>query len=97
MTEDEKVGWHHQLDGHVFEQALGVGDGEGQSPSAVILESKKRKSVTASTFSPSICQEVMGIEVKEMATHSSILSWRIPWIKEPDSLQSMGLQKIRHN
>ena len=28
-TEDEMVGWHHQLDGHEFEQALGVGDGEG--------------------------------------------------------------------
>ena len=29
MTEDEMVGWHHWLDGHEFEQALGVGDGEG--------------------------------------------------------------------
>ena len=29
MTEDEMVGWHHQLNGHEFEQALGVGDGEG--------------------------------------------------------------------
>ena len=28
-TEDEIVGWHHQLDGHEFEQALGVGDGQG--------------------------------------------------------------------
>ena len=27
MTEDEIVGWHHQLNGHEFEQALGVGDG----------------------------------------------------------------------
>ena len=27
MTEDEMVGWHHQLDGHEFEQALGVDDG----------------------------------------------------------------------
>ena len=27
MTEDKIVGWHHQLDGHVFEQTLGVGDG----------------------------------------------------------------------
>ena len=27
MTEDETVGWHHQLDGHEFEQVLGVGDG----------------------------------------------------------------------
>ena len=29
MTEDEMVGWHHQLDGHEFEQALEVGDGQG--------------------------------------------------------------------
>ena len=29
MTEDEMVGWHYQLDGHEFEQALGVGDGHG--------------------------------------------------------------------
>ena len=30
---------------------------------------------------------------KEMATHSSILAWKIPWIKEPGGLQSMGLQE----
>ena len=29
MTEDEIVGWHHRLDGHEFEQAPGVGDGQG--------------------------------------------------------------------
>ena len=29
MTEDEMVGWHHRLDGHKFEQALGVCDGQG--------------------------------------------------------------------
>ena len=29
MTEDEMVGWHHQLDGHEFEQALGDGEGQG--------------------------------------------------------------------
>jgi len=29
---------------------------------------------------------------KEMATHSRILSWEIPWTEEPDGLQSMGLQ-----
>ena len=29
MTEDEMVGWHLQLDGHVFVQTLGVGDGQG--------------------------------------------------------------------
>ena len=29
MTEDEMIGWHHRFDGHEFEQALGVGDGQG--------------------------------------------------------------------
>ena len=29
MTEDQMAGWHHQLDGHEFEQAPGVGDGQG--------------------------------------------------------------------
>ena len=29
MTEDEMVGWHHPLNGHEFEQALGVGEGQG--------------------------------------------------------------------
>ena len=29
MTEDEMVGWHHRLDGHEFEQVLGVDDGQG--------------------------------------------------------------------
>ena len=32
---------------------------------------------------------------KEMATHSSILAWEIPWTEEPGGLQSMGLQKSR--
>ena len=30
MTEDKMVGWHHHLDGHEFEQAPGVGDGQGR-------------------------------------------------------------------
>ena len=34
---------------------------------------------------------------KEMATHSSILVWKIPWMEEPGRLQSMGLQRVRHN
>ena len=34
---------------------------------------------------------------KEMATHSSILAWRIPWTEGPDGLQSMGLQRVGHD
>ena len=34
---------------------------------------------------------------KGMATHSSILAWKIPWIEEPGGLQSIGLQRVGHN
>ena len=34
---------------------------------------------------------------EEMATHSSILTCKIPWIEEPGRLQSMGLQRVRHD
>ena len=34
---------------------------------------------------------------KEMATHSSILAWEIPWTEEPGRLQSMGSKRIRHD
>ena len=34
---------------------------------------------------------------KEMATHSSVLTWRIPWTEEPDKLQSMGSQRVGHD
>ena len=34
---------------------------------------------------------------KEMATHCSILAWRIPWTEEPGGVQSMGSQRVRHD
>ena len=34
---------------------------------------------------------------KDMATHSSILAWKIPWTGEPGRLQSMGSQRVRHD
>ena len=34
---------------------------------------------------------------KEMATHSSVLAWRIPWMEKPGRLQSMGLHRVGHN
>ena len=43
---------------------------------------------------------VLGQEVpleKEMATHSSILAWKIPWTEEPSRLQSMGSQRVGHD
>ena len=34
---------------------------------------------------------------KEMATHSSILAWRIPWMEKPGGLQSVGPQRVGHD
>ena len=34
---------------------------------------------------------------KEMAAHSSVLAWRIPWTEKPGGLQSIGSQRVKHN
>ena len=34
---------------------------------------------------------------KEMATHSSVLAWKIPWMEEHGRVQSMGSQRVRHD
>ena len=34
---------------------------------------------------------------EKMATHSSVLAWKIPWIEEPDGLQSMVSQRVKYN
>ena len=46
------------------------------------------------------CVQSLGQEdplEKDMATHSSILVWRIPWTEEPGGLRSMGLQRVGYN
>ena len=46
------------------------------------------------------CVQSLGPEdplERGMATHSSILAWRIPWTEEPGELQSMGLQRVGHD
>ena len=45
------------------------------------------------------CVQSLGLEdplEKEMATHSSILAWEIPWTEEPGELQFMGSQRVGH-
>ena len=51
---------------------------------------------------PTMCEtqvKSLGWEdlVKEMATHSSILAWKIPWSEEHGRLQSMGFQRVGHD
>ena len=47
------------------------------------------------TWVPALGQE--DFLEKGMATHSSMLAWKIPWAEEPGGLQSMGSQRVRHN
>ena len=140
-TEDEMVGWHHRLDGHEFERALLVGEGQGGlaccSPWShkeldtteglnnnnlshrtllvcwgfqVKFEERILESMIFSLFfslSGWVAWKMGRVDVlwgglifrmeKEMATHSSILAWKIPWTEEPGRLQSMGSLGVGHN
>ena len=62
---------------------------------SLVAQSLKRLPVMWETRVRSLGQEDP-LE-KEMATHSSILAWRIPWMEEPGRLQSMGSQRVRHD
>ena len=53
------VGWHHQLDGHEFEQALGVGEGQG---SLVCCSSWGYKELDMTEQLNNICHQVMGLD-----------------------------------
>ena len=54
------------------------------------INEKKKKKEDACLISGSALGE-------EMATHYTVLAWRIPWTGEPDGLQTMGLQRVGHN
>jgi len=60
-----------------------------------VAQRLKRLPATRETWVRSLGQED-SLE-KEMATHSCILAWRIPWTEEPGGLQSMGSQRVGHN
>ena len=68
---------------------MGFPDGtSGKEPACQMQETKE-------TPVPSLGQEDPLEE--GMATHSSVLAWRIPWTEEPGGLQSMGSQRVRHD
>ena len=79
------VGWHHQSNGGVF----------ANSGSSLVAQMVKSLPTVWETQVQSLGQEDP-LE-KEMATHSSILAWKIPWTEEPGKLQSTGLQRVRHD
>ena len=60
--------------------------------------------VTQMVKNPPMMQEMWVLSLRqedplerELATHSCILAWEIPWTEEPGTLQTMGLQRVRHN
>ena len=62
---------------------------------SLITQMVKHLPTMQETWVPSLDQEDP-LE-KEMATYSSTLAWKIPWMEEPGSLQSMGSQRVGHN
>ena len=63
--------------------------------SSLVAQTVKRLPTMRETWVRSLGQEDP-LE-KEMATHSSILAWTIPWTEEPGRLQSMGPQRVGHD
>ena len=63
--------------------------------SSLVAQTVKRLPVMQEAQIQSLGQE--NLLEKEMATHSSILAWKIPWTEEPGRLQSMGSQRVIHN
>ena len=62
---------------------------------ALVAQTAKNLPATQETWVRSLGQE--DSPEKGMATHSSILAWRIPWTEESDGLQSMGSKRVGHN
>ena len=67
----------------------------GSESSALVAQRLKRLSAMQETWVRSLGRE--DPLQKEMATHSSILGWRIPWTEEPGGLQSTGLERVGHD
>ena len=104
-TEDEMVGWHHWIDGHEFKQAPGVGNGQGGLACCDSWGHKESDTTERLNWTElnwclfrdfTFTFHFYALE-KEMATHSSVLAWRIPGTGEPGGLPSMGSHRVRHD
>ena len=63
--------------------------------SSLVAQTAKRLPIMRETWVQSLgCEDLLE---KEMATHSSILVWKIPWTEEPGGLQSMGSQRVEQD
>ena len=64
-------------------------------PGGTVVKNPPANAGDAEDWVRSLAQEDLLAE--DMATHSNILAWRIPWTEEPVGLQSRGLQRVRYN
>ena len=71
--------------------SLGMGGGQGSHSSASSSREESSAEVDGNKDHYSTSLE------KAMATHSSTLAWKIPWVEGPGGLQSVGLQRVRHD
>ena len=62
---------------------------------SLVAQMVKRLPTMQETWVQSLGQE--DLLEKAMTPHSSTLAWKTPWMEEPDGLQSMGSQRVRHN
>ena len=67
----------------------------GNLTATMVAQTVKNLPATRETWVQSLGQE--DILEKEMATHSSTLAWKTPWMEEPGRLQSMGSQRVGHD
>ena len=74
---------------------LGIREDPSSSEASLVAQTVKSLPAVQETWVRSLSQ-VDPLE-KEMATHSSILAWKTPWMEEPSRLQSMGSQRVRHD
>ena len=72
-----------------------IGHGVAKSQTSLVAQTVKRLPTMQETGFQSLGGED-ALE-KELATHSSILAWKIPWTEEPGRLQSMGSQRVGHD
>ena len=74
---------------------INLGCSKDRSRASLVAQRLKCRLATQETWVQSPSRE--DPPEKEMATHSSILAWTIPWMEEPGRLQSMWLQRVGHD
>ena len=80
-TEDEMVGWHHQLDGHEFEHAPGIGDGQGNLPCCSPWGRKESDTTKRLNWTEKLSGSCKGIQVWNWGTLGQNMTTNDPWVK----------------